>query len=153
MSIITNEINLFGIAQVEDKCKAQKIYRVRDDPIMTLDEDQNIFLITSVIHSLKNYTNSLKTCYVIYTVFVQRGTWAYTPFLATIRKPLFALRFFDCCVSNVKKYHLGTSKCHDHDILTLHLPIRLQHFERGNEKVLSIAMVTINAKVNYIIRL
>ena len=40
---------------------------------------------------------------------------------------------FDCCVPNVKKYRLGTSKCHDHNILTLHQPIRLQHFERGNE--------------------
>ena len=28
---------------------ANKIYRVRDHPIMTLDEDQNIFLVTSVI--------------------------------------------------------------------------------------------------------
>ena len=26
------------------------------------------------------------------------------------------------------------STCHEHDILTLHQPIRLQHFERGNEK-------------------
>ena len=51
-------------------------------------------------------------------------------FLATIREPLLALRPFDC----VKKYRLGTSKCHDHDILTLHQPIRLQHLERGNEK-------------------
>ena len=31
------------------------------------------------------------------------------------------------------KFHLSTSKCHDQDILTLHQPIRLQHFERGNE--------------------
>ena len=31
---------------------------------------------------------------------------------------------------------LGTSKCHDHDIFTLHQPIRLQHFEPGNEKQL-----------------
>ena len=52
---------------------------------------------------------------------------------ATIRKPLLALRLFDCCVSSVKKYRLGTSKCHDHDILTLQQPIKLQHFERGNE--------------------
>ena len=52
-AIIKNEINLFGLARVEDKCKTQKkIYRVRDNPIMTLDEDQNIFLITSVIYSL-----------------------------------------------------------------------------------------------------
>ena len=31
---------------------ANKIYRVRDHPIMTLDEDQNIFLVTSVIPNL-----------------------------------------------------------------------------------------------------
>ena len=55
-------------------------------------------------------------------------------FLATIGKPLLALRLNDCCISSVKKYRLGTSKCHDHDILTLHQSIRLQHFERGNEK-------------------
>ena len=36
--------------------------------------------------------------------------------LATIHKPLFALRLFFCCVSSVKKYRIGTSKCHDHDI-------------------------------------
>ena len=46
------------------------------------------------------------------------------------------VRLFYCCVSSVKKCHLGTSKCHDHDILTLHQAIRLQHFERGNEKAL-----------------
>ena len=46
---------------------------------------------------------------------------------------LFTLRLFNCCVSSVKKYRLGISKCHDHDIFTLHQPIRLQHFERGNE--------------------
>ena len=59
-------------------------------------------------------------------------------FHATIRKPLFTLRLFDCCVPSVKKYRLGTSKCHDHNIFTLHEPIRLQHFERGNENVISI---------------
>ena len=47
---------------------------------------------------------------------------------------LLALRLFNCCVSSVKKYRLGTSKWHDHDIFTLHWQIRLQHFERGNEK-------------------
>ena len=57
--------------------------------------------------------------------------WVDSLFLATIREPLLALRL----LSSVKKYHLGTSKSHDHDILTLHQPIRLQHFERGNEKV------------------
>ena len=34
------------------------------------------------------------------------------------------------------KYHLGTSKCHDHDILTLYQPIILQHFERGIMRML-----------------
>ena len=55
--MITNEIglNLFGLARVED---AKKIYRVRDHSIMILDEDQNIFLVTSVIHNLKKQTNS-----------------------------------------------------------------------------------------------
>ena len=53
--IITTEINLFGLARVKDECKTQKkIYRVCDNPIMTLDEDQNIFLVTSLICSLKN---------------------------------------------------------------------------------------------------
>ena len=59
-------------------------------------------------------------------------------FLATIRKPLFTLRLFDYCLPSVKKYRLGTLKCHDHDIFTLHQPIRLQHFERGNEKCRSL---------------
>ena len=54
-------------------------------------------------------------------------------FLATIRKLLLTFRLLDCCVLSVKKYRLGTSNCHDHNILTLHQPIRLQHFERGNE--------------------
>ena len=53
----------------------------------------------------------------------------------TIRKPLLALYLIGCCVSSVKKYRLGTLKCHDHDILTLHQPISLQHFERGNENI------------------
>ena len=53
-AMITNEINLFGLARVEDECKTKKNYGVRDHPIMTLDEDQNIFLVTSVIYSLKN---------------------------------------------------------------------------------------------------
>ena len=60
-----------------------------------------------------------------------------SPFLTTIREPLLELRLFDCCVSSVKKYRLGTSKCHDHNIFTLHQPIRLQHFERGNENSMS----------------
>ena len=57
-----------------------------------------------------------------------------SPFLTAIRKPLLTLLLFDCCVSSVKKYRLCTSKCHDLDIFTLQQPIRLQHFERGNEK-------------------
>ena len=40
-------------------------------------------------------------------------------------------------ISKGKKYRLGISKCHDHDILTLHQPIKLYYFERGNGKVLS----------------
>ena len=36
---------MFGLARVEEE--ANKIYRVHDHPIMTLDEDQNIFLVTS----------------------------------------------------------------------------------------------------------
>ena len=36
-----------------------------------------------------------------------------SPFLTTIRKPLLTLRLLECCVSGVKKYRLGTSKCHD----------------------------------------
>ena len=36
-----------------------------------------------------------------------------------------------------KKYRLGILKCLDHDIFTLQQSIRLQHFERGNEKVYS----------------
>ena len=42
---------------------------------------------------------------------------------------------FDCCVSSVKKYRRGTSKCNDAFVLTLHQPIRLQHFEINNEKI------------------
>ena len=53
--------------------------------------------------------------------------------LPTIHKPLFSLRLFDCCVSSFKKYRLGTSRCHDHNIFTLHQSIKLEHFERGNE--------------------
>ena len=60
-----------------------------------------------------------------------------SPFLATIRKPLLALRLFDCCIPSVKKHCLSTSKCHDHYIFTLQQPIRLQHFERGNENAMS----------------
>ena len=39
---------------------------------------------------------------------------------------VFVLLLFDCCASSAKKYCLGTSKCHDCDLLTLHQPIRLQ---------------------------
>ena len=31
-----------------------------------------------------------------------------------------SVMYFDCCVSSVKTYRLGTSKCHDHGILTVH---------------------------------
>ena len=31
-------------------------------------------------------------------------------------------------------YRFGTSKCHDHDIVTHHQSIRLRYFERANEK-------------------
>ena len=48
-AMVTNEINLFGLARVKAGVRRKKIYRVRDYPIMTLDEDQNIFLVTSVI--------------------------------------------------------------------------------------------------------
>ena len=51
-AVITNEINLFGLARVEDECKMQKKIYLVDNPIMTLDEDQDIFLVTSVIYSL-----------------------------------------------------------------------------------------------------
>ena len=51
-AIIMNEINLFGLTRVEDNSKI-KIYQVCDNPIMTLDEDQNIFLVTSVIYCSK----------------------------------------------------------------------------------------------------
>ena len=40
-------------------------------------------------------------------------------------------------VYQVPRNCLGTSKCHDHNNLTLHQPIRLQHFERGNENEIS----------------
>ena len=53
-AIIRNEIiyiNLFGLALVKDKCKTQKmIDQVFDDPIMKLDKDLNIFLVTSVLY-------------------------------------------------------------------------------------------------------
>ena len=68
-------------------------------------------------------------------------------FLTTIRKSLLMLRLFDCCVSSVKKYRLGTWKCHDHDIFTLQQPIRLQHFERGNEKSECVDEALMNLKL------
>ena len=40
-------------------------------------------------------------------------------------------------VDSIEKYHLGSTKCHDHDILTLGQPIKLQHFEQGNANILS----------------
>ena len=40
----------------------------------------------------------------------------------------------------------GTSKCHDHNSLTLHQPIRLQHFERGNENTLLKQCKSFNAR-------
>ena len=49
--------------------------------------------------------------------FRSKMMWVDIPFLATIPKPLFALRLFYCCVSSVKKYSLGTLKCHDHNNL------------------------------------
>ena len=69
--MVTNEINLFGLARVKAGVRRKKIYRVRDYPIMTLDEDQNIFLVTSVILSLYRLTNYPKTCYEIDTDNVQ----------------------------------------------------------------------------------
>ena len=61
--------------------------------------------------------------------------WVDSPFLATIRKPLFALFFLiiQWLLRIELKYRIGTSKCYNHDILTLHQPIRLQHFEQRNE--------------------
>ena len=53
---------------------------------------------------------------------------------------MLALRLFDCCILSIKKNSLGTSKCHDLDILTLHQLFRLQHFEPGNENDLSISL-------------
>ena len=47
-----NKINLFGLARVEDQCKTQKRIIECDNPIMTADEDQNIFLLASVIPTL-----------------------------------------------------------------------------------------------------
>ena len=44
-----------------------------------------------------------------------------------------ALHLLDC-LSSVKKYCLGFSECHYHNIFTLQQPIRLQHFEQGNRK-------------------
>ena len=83
---------------------------------MTLDKEQNIFLVTSVIISLKNQTVSTKTCYDIITVFVQRCMRVDSLFIATMHKSLLALRLFYCCVSSVEKFYLGTVKCHDYDI-------------------------------------
>ena len=39
-------------------------------------------------------------------------------------------------------YCLGTSKCHDQDILTLNQPIRLQHFDRGYMNVFSLHAIS-----------
>ena len=62
-------------------------------------------------------------------------------------QPLLALHLFDCCLLSVKKYRLGTSKCHDHDIFTIQQPIRLQHFERGNENTSSTMKITTGANI------
>ena len=37
-------------------------------------------------------------------------------------------------------YCLGTSMCHDHDILPFHQPIRLQHFTRSSFEIFNIAI-------------
>ena len=40
---------------------------------------------------------------------------------ARVARPM--LGRFDCCISSVKKYCLGTSKCHHQDTFTFHQPI------------------------------
>ena len=42
------------VLEVKMSVTQKIIYRDRNNPIMTLDEDQNIFLVTYVIHILKN---------------------------------------------------------------------------------------------------
>ena len=37
-------------------------------------------------------------------------------------------------IVSIMSLRLLRIKYHDHDILTLHQPIRLQHFEQGNKK-------------------
>ena len=43
-----------------------------------------------------------------------------------------AVHIFDCCLSVVRKFCCGNSRCHDGNLFTLHQLIRLQHFEQGN---------------------
>ena len=138
--ISTNEINLLGLTRVENHCKTQKkkIYRVHDNSIRTLDEDQDIFLVTSVTYSCRLKQIFSKTYYDINTLFVQRCMWSWVHFrfFVTIDKPLLVLCCFDHCIPSVKKYtgSFGTLKCHDHDMFTLHKPVRLQHLQQGNKK-------------------
>ena len=125
--MITNKINLFGLARVEDKFKMQKVllssWSSHHD---TGRGPEHIscylcnFKFVETNKFIRNHTDDL-----------QRWMWMDSLFLATIHKPLFTYRLFDCCLSSIKKYRLGTSKCRDHDILTLHQPIRLQHLEWG----------------------
>ena len=97
---------------------------------MTLDEDQNIFLVTSVKVCKNQQIIRKHAMKLTLITFKDEREWTCN----NIRKPLLTLCLFDCCVSSVKKYCLGALKCHDHDIFTLQQPIRLQHFEQGNEK-------------------
>ena len=77
-----------------------------------------------VLHESKTYVRRKKR--FIKFSFKDACDWT-TRFLQQ-----YANHRLDCCESSVKKYGLGTSKCYDHDMLTIHQPIRLQHFERGN---------------------
>ena len=136
--MITSEINLLGLARVEDECKTQKRFiEFVIIPSWHWTRTRTYFLLPLYFKVCRNKQMYQKTCYEINTETVERWMWVNSLFLAPIRKPLFTLHLFDCCVSSVNKYRLGTSKCHDHDILTLYQPIRLQHFERGNENHIS----------------
>ena len=89
---------------------------------MTFDENQNVFLVTSVIYSLKNWTNSAESCYDIITVFVQRCMWVGTRFLATIRNLLLVLSLLNCCITSVK------NKNKWQEILSRHLKVSWSRF-------------------------
>ena len=125
--MITNEINLFGLARVKDECKTQKdlssSWSSHHDTGRG-PEHISRYLCNSKFVSKFIRKHTMKLTLITFKMNVSGLAVSCNNMQTIVYLTSFQLLGIKC---------QEILSCHDHDILTLHQPMRLQHFERGNE--------------------